>query len=378
MKSWSDAERILCVRLDSIGDVLMTTPAIRAVRESLPGRKVTLLTSSAGAAAAHLVPEVDDLVVFDAPWMKSGMKSDPSRSPARSIERLVAELKSRQFDGAIIFTVYSQSAFPAAFLCLLAEIPLRLAHCRENPYAMLTDWVKDPEPSTQVRHEVQRQLDLVARVGYVTDRTTLSLRCSGLARERVRQLLSSMPIDPGDRWLVVHPGATAESRRYPPELFAAAARELAEEGFKIILTGDRQEKELVEVIRREMGITSFSLAGGLSFDELVALIDESPLLLSNNTGCVHVAAALGTPVVDIYALTNPQHTPWNVRHRVVFHDVECRYCYQSACPQGHHRCLRMIEPRTVAQAVRDLWGETEAAGRAGVLPTALPPIGGWK
>jgi ADP-heptose:LPS heptosyltransferase len=83
-------------------------------------------------------------------------------------------------------------------------------------------------------------------------------------------------------------------------------------------------------------------------------VEAAPLLLCNNSGPVHVAAAVGTPVVDLYALTNPQHTPWAVPHRVLFHDVPCKYCYKSFCPEGHHDCLRLVPPATVVEAALSL------------------------
>jgi ADP-heptose:LPS heptosyltransferase len=93
-------------------------------------------------------------------------------------------------------------------------------------------------------------------------------------------------------------------------------------------------------------------------EELAALLATAPLLVSNNTGPVHVSAAVGTPVVDQYALTNPQHTPWAVPHRVLFHDVPCKYCYKSVCPEGHHDCLRRVTPESIVAAVRELLAET--------------------
>jgi ADP-heptose:LPS heptosyltransferase len=104
-----------------------------------------------------------------------------------------------------------------------------------------------------------------------------------------------------------------------------------------------------------------SLAGRLSLPELGAIVQAADLLVANNTGPVHLAAALGTPVVDLYALTNPQHTPWQVENRVLFHDVPCRNCYKSVCPQGHHDCLRRVEPERVAAAAGELLRATAAA-----------------
>ncbi|MFB3819787.1 MAG: lipopolysaccharide heptosyltransferase II [Candidatus Methylomirabilales bacterium] len=360
---WESAERILCVRADGVGDLLMTTPAIRALRESGPGRRVTLLTSSWAAEAAWLVPEVDDVLVHDAPWVKA----TPPRSDSRAEHAMAALLRECRFDAAVIFTVYSQNPLPAAFLCYLADIPLRLAHCRENPYQLLTHWVAETEPGQGVRHEVQRQLDLVARVGCATRDVRLSLRVSPAARARVREMLGAAGVRLDEPWVVLHPGATAASRRYPPEGFAEAARRLADEdGLQIVLSGTQEEAELVARIQAAAGVPSRSLAGRLAFPELCALIAEAHLLIVNNTGPSHVAAAVGTPVVTLYALTNPQHTPWAVPSRVLFHDVPCRFCYKSVCPQGHHDCLRLVHPDAVVEAARALLGAARQARAAGV------------
>lgn len=145
--SWEQVKRILCIRLDYMGDVLMTTPAIRALRQSLPGCEITLLTSGSGAAAARYIPEIDDTIVYAAPWMKASGESHSAADAG-----MIATLAQRRFDAAVIFTVYSQNPLPAALLCHLAGIPRRLAHCRENPYRLLSDWVRESEPQEQVRH----------------------------------------------------------------------------------------------------------------------------------------------------------------------------------------------------------------------------------
>jgi hypothetical protein len=174
---WQRARRVLCVRLDQLGDVLMTTPAIRALKESGPGRRITLLTSPGGAAVARLVPEVDEVLVYASPWMKA---TAPREDPGPDFE-MIERVRAGSFDAAAIFTVYSQNPLPAAMLCYLAGIPLRLAHCRENPYQLLTDWVGETEPESGIRHEVRRQLDLVESVGARTSDDRLSLRPTGEA-----------------------------------------------------------------------------------------------------------------------------------------------------------------------------------------------------
>ena len=346
---WQDARELLCIRLDAAGDLIMTTPALRALKQALPARSVTLLTSPAGAEAAALVPEVDRVVAYEPPWMKAtGARSDPGADLA-----LAERLRSERFDAAVIFTVYSQSPLPAALLCHLAGIPLRLAHCRENPYALLSDWVPEPEPERGVRHEVQRQLDLVAEVGARAEDTRLSLEVTEPPRARALAALAEAGHDPHEPWLAIHPGASAPSRRYP--WMAEAARLLhAETGRRVVITGGPGEGEAAEAVRAGVGAGAVSLAERLTFAELAALLGAAPLLVCNNTGPAHVAAAVGTPTVVLYALTNPQHTPWRAPSRVLSHDVPCRWCYKSVCPQGHHDCLRRVDPGEVVAAAREL------------------------
>lgn len=352
--NWNDAKNLLCIRLDTIGDVLMTTPALRSLKESVSGRHITLLTSSAGSAIAPLIPELDATIVYDSPWLKA----TAPRTDSRPEFEMIQYLRQFQFDGAVIFTVYSQNPLPSAFLCYMADIPLRLAHCHENPYQLLTDWVKDPEPEDGIRHEVQRQLDLVAAIECQTENEHLSLRVEESDRESVRSRLNSFQLDRDRPWVVIHPGATAASRRYPPEGFAVAADRLVSLGYSVIFTGSEWEAELVDRIRSLMNESAHSLACCLTLGELAALIAMAPVLISNNTGPVHIAAAVGTPVVDLYALTNPQHTPWQVPHRLLFHDVPCKYCYKSICPEGHHHCLRQVLPDTIVAAACELLDES--------------------
>jgi ADP-heptose:LPS heptosyltransferase len=361
-EGWTDARRLLCVRLDQIGDVLMTGPALRALR---PGRHITLLTSHAGAVIAELMPEVDETIVYEAPWMKATAdRADPATDLA-----MIERLRALRFDGAVIFTVYSQSPLPAALLCRLSDIPRRLAHCRENPYGLLTDWVSEREPHKLVRHEVRRQLDLVAVVGAQAADERLHVSVPDAARARVDELLAQAGVDRGADWVLVHPGSTASSRRYPPALLAQACRTLADQqGLALVFSGDRSERALVDEVRPPSAV---SLAGRLDLAGLAALVDAAPVLVSGNTGPVHLAAATGTPVVDLYALTNPQHTPWQVRSRVLFHDVPCRWCYKSVCPEGHHLCLAGVPSETVVEAVLSLL-RGDGAVRADALQLGFP------
>jgi lipopolysaccharide heptosyltransferase II len=351
--AWHAVRRLLVVRLDNLGDLLMTTPAIAALRAGLPQACITLLTSPAGGALVPHLAEVDDALVHDASWVANAA---PASAPAE--QALVAELARREFDAAVIFTVCTQSALPAALLVRLAGIPLRLAHARENPYALLTDWACESDTDlASARHEVRRQLDLVAGVGFaaVDERLRFALRPADV--RHIGNVLHGLGVEPRQPLVVVHPGASAASRRYPAARFGIAAQGIAQAvGASLVFTGSADEAIFIEEARAQVAAPSLSLAGELSLGELAALIARAAALITNNSGPVHLAAALATPVVDLYALTNPQHTPWLVRSRVLNHDVPCRHCLKSVCPQGHHDCLLRVPPQAVADAALELMG----------------------
>lgn len=314
-KNWADCTNILCIRLDNMGDVLMTSPAFKALKKQNPKRKITLLTSSAGAKIARFIPEVDNIITFDAPWVKNENIHTPL-----SIFNLVKKLRKFKFDASIIFTNFSQTALPAAQICYLSGIPRRLGYSRENPYQLLTDWALDKEPLTFVRHGVLRQLDLVKLTGADTQDKSLSLKIPRISYQKLFKKLEKEKIDLNKPSVIMHPGVSEKKRQYPVNLFALAAEKIAKSGFQVILTGLESEGKEADIILRSSKGT-FSLAGKLEIDELAALIEKAKLLIANNTGPVHIASAVNTPVVVLYAKTNPEHTPWKVKHKVLYFDV---------------------------------------------------------
>ncbi len=336
--------RILAVRLDGMGDALMTGPALRALKGLVPKGSVTALVSPMAADCARRIPGVDQVLIHEAPWMKIA-----AAAPAAD-RALIDRLGAQAFDAAVIFTVYSQSPLPAALVCYLAGIPRRLAHCRENPYHLLTDWVAETEPHHGIRHEVRRQLDLVATIGAAASDESLALTVPEPALAWAAQWRPSRgPL------VVIHPGAQAPSRRYPAESYATVVRLLEQElGAHCLITGRESERALLAEVKSGAVSGARILCEG-SFDQLAAVIRMADIMITNNTGPAHMAAALGTPVVVLYALTNPQHEPWQAAARVLSADVPCRNCYKSVCPSGHHRCLRDVSPRAVVDAAHALW-----------------------
>lgn len=347
---WRSARRILLVRLDNLGDVLLATPAFHAVRESVPEAELTLLASPVGAQVGELNSDIDHVITCTAPWVDPWMEIpfDPSRE-----EQMLSTLKEFAFDAAIIFTSFRQSSLPAAYLCYLAGIPLRLGASIDASGSLLTTRHRHPE---HLIHEVERGLDLVGAVGFRTERDDLVLPVPEHSYAPVRNLIGTSDSMPSGPLVVIHPGCSMPARTYPWEMYAEVGDLLIERlSATVVLTGTQSECDLVGQIQRRMRYRCISAAGRFSFAELCALIDSADLTVTNNTGPMHVSAAVKTPVVALFALTNPpeQWGPWRVPHRLLFVDVPCRICYQRSCPYGHE-CLRHVSPERVLRAAREL------------------------
>ncbi|MFD0794070.1 glycosyltransferase family 9 protein [Mucilaginibacter litoreus] len=309
--NWQNCKNILCIRPDNMGDLIMTAPAIRALKESF-GAKITVLTSSMAKGIVNFIPEIDDAIIFDLPWVKTADIPDNEQ-----FQQIVNVLKEKKFDAAVIFTVYSQNPLPTAMLAYLAGIPRVLAYCRENPYHLINNWVPDKEPYDFIKHQVRRDLDLVASVGAKTSNEDLHLEADDSLWMTVASKLTGIGVDVNKPWLIVHSGVSEKKRTYPIKKWAAAAKQLIEQGFQIILTGSTAEKHLTDELESEVGQGSFSAGGLFPLAEFICLVKHAPVMLSVNTGTVHIATAVGTPVVVLYAQTNPQHTPWNIPNRVL-------------------------------------------------------------
>src|SRR6266536_2473710 len=240
-KRWSQVKRVLAIRLDNLGDVLVTTPALHAIKTSLPAATLTLLASPVGAQVARLNPDLDDVIIYQAPWMDPWHKlpQDSQRE-----QQVIATIRERRFDGAIIFTSFRQSPLPAAYLCYLADIPLRVAVSIDGPGSLLTTRHKHPE---RMMHEVERGLDLVGSIGFETDDLDLVLSVPQDARAQIVDLLTDYAIDLTRPLVVVHPGCSMPARTYPWQMYSRIVDLLVEQlGASVVLTGARDEQALVE------------------------------------------------------------------------------------------------------------------------------------
>jgi ADP-heptose:LPS heptosyltransferase len=338
--------RVLLVRLDNLGDVLLMSPAFRAVRWALPEAHLALLAGPPGREVGVLNPDIDETILYHAPSedVYFQLPQDPEREMAA-----VETLKERNFDAAIIFTSYKQSALPAAYLCYLAGIPLRAAGSFEGSGSLLTHRHRYRE-TVPPQHETLRGLELTGFLGFPPVEPEMVLVPREEDEEGAASLLERYGVE---HFFIVHPGTSASSRAYPPERYATVVEKLAKKGrLPVLVTGGPGEEDLTHRVAGSAGI---ALGGETSFGEFASLVGRAAVVVTNNTATTHVASAMKRPVVTVFAGTNPpeQWGPWRIPHRLLTHPVPCAPCYKRVCPIGHE-CLTGIAPDTVVEAALDL------------------------
>jgi ADP-heptose:LPS heptosyltransferase len=330
---------VLVARQDNAGDVLLAGPAVRAVADG--AERVTLLCGPAGAEAARLLPGVDEVVVSEAEWIAA----DPQAVRRERLDRRVDDLVALGVDCALILTSFHQSPLPLALLLRMAGVGFIGAICEDYPGALL-------DVRHQVDddlHEVWRGLSLARAMGFV-------LPADDDDRLRV---LRPGGFPPGTGHVVVHPGASVPARAWAPERHAALVRALAHEGRRVIVTGGPGERALT---RHVAGSRGLDLGGRTSLGELADLLAGAACLVTGNTGPAHLGAAVGTPVVSLFAPTVPAQRwrPWGVPHELLYVAVPCAGCRARTCPVPGHPCLDDLEVDDVLRAVANLCGEAGA------------------
>jgi ADP-heptose:LPS heptosyltransferase len=323
----------LVARLDNHGDVLLAGPAIRAV--AAHADRVTLLCGPRGRAAAELVPGVDEVLTFCAPWI------DPEPEPVDQAATLafVGELARARVDTALILTSFHQSPLPLALLLRLAGVERIAAISEDYPGSLLDVRVAEPGDV----HEVERGLVAAASLGFV-----LPPGDDGRLALRPGPWPAPPNLDPP--YVVVHPGASVPARAWPAELFADLVARLAADGRRIVVTGGRSERRLTAGVASAGGL---DLGGATTLGTLAGVVAEASCVVVGNTGPAHLAAALGTPVASLFAPTVPpaRWRPWGVKHELLSVAMPCAGCRARSCPVPGHPCMAEVSVGDVVAAV---------------------------
>jgi ADP-heptose:LPS heptosyltransferase len=342
--------RVLVARLDGAGDVLLAGPAVRAVAAAA---EVTVLCGPAGSAAAGMLPGVRRVLVWAAPWVVN--PAPPVRSD--DVASVVEQIRGCAVDEALVLTSFHQSPLPTALLLRLAGVgriggasvdhPGALLDVRLRPGAGPGDDLSEDLP------EPDRALRIASAAGF-----TLPAGDDGRLAVRPGPAPPGAPTSPAAprSTVVLHPGAAVAARRWPAGHFRRAAELLHAAGFRVLVTGSSQERPLTAAVAGQVGV---DLGGETTFAQLAGVLAGAEAVVVGNTAAAHLAAAVGTPVVSLFAPVVPagKWRPYRVPH-VLLGDqhAACRDTRARDCPVSGHPCLSGVAPQRVLDAVRALTG----------------------
>jgi len=326
-----------------LGDAVMTTPALAGLREALPEARIVLLAKPLVSELFQHHPDVDEVMVYERPGRHEG---------ALGRLRLGGELRHRRFDGALLL----QNAFDAALIAFLGRIPERAGYPTDGRRFLLTLPVPFP-PGIIERHEVEYYLCLLDGLGIPRPvPAALKLTVTEDEKEAMARRIASLGIGRGAPIVAINPGATyGSAKRWYPDRFAAVAETLsADWSARVVIIGSTAEAPLAGEIEASMRIPAVNLAGQTSVRELMALLSLSSFLVTNDSGPMHIGAALGVPLVAIFGPTDWRRTsPWSSLAKVVRVEVDCSPCRLRVCDRGHE-CMLGVTPGMVVDAARQL------------------------
>lgn len=327
---------VLVARLDNDGDVLLAGPAVRAAAAG--AERVTLLCGPRGEQAARLLPGVDQILSHRAPWI------DPEPAPLEPATELalVGALAALELDAAVILTSFHQSPLPLALLLRLAGVPFVAATSEDYPGSLLDVRHRIGDDV----HEVERSLSLMKAAG-------LALPAGDDRRLAVAHS-AAPPEGVGERpYVVVHPGASVSARAWPLARHAELVDALVADGHDVVVTGSPGERGLTAAVAGAPREAVTDLGGSTTLAQLAGVLAGAEAVVVGNTGPAHLAAAVGAPVVSLYAPTVPavRWRPWKVPHRLLHIQVPCAGCRARTCPVPGHPCLEGVGVEHVLAAL---------------------------
>ena len=345
--------KILIRATNWVGDAIMALPALRAIRGRFPEAKISILARPYVADIYRGQNLCDELISYDPKGPHAGLSGR---------ERLAQELRKQKFDVALLL----QNAFDAAWLAWRAGIPERVGYARDGRSLLLTKKVPVPKRGEIPAHEQFYYLELLRRAGWIdslSGESFVILEVSDEHRRQAEETLSSVGVRQNVARIAIGAGASYGSAKcWPPERFADFVNRFRRHtDADVILFGTASEQKVSEAIAAGINGSSISLVGKTAIAALPALLSRCQLFVGNDSGAMHVAAAVGLPVVAIFGPTDPHGTaPITPRCTVVQEKPYCSPCFLRRCPIDH-RCMTSVRPETVEAAARGWFRTAEVA-----------------
>ncbi|MGH7905741.1 MAG: lipopolysaccharide heptosyltransferase II [Candidatus Binataceae bacterium] len=336
--------RILVREVNWLGDLVISLPALLAIRRRFPAARLSILVRMELAGFFDGLSWIDEVIPFVRARGIAGFRSD---------WRTIKKIRARRFDVAVLFP----NSFSSALWVALAGVPRRVGFATDWRSALLTGRMT-PDSAALSGHQTEYWLNLV-RDGLGADAKTAvcALDPDNQNRERMRQLIAKRRKRPDARLIAIAPAAAyGPAKEWPLKRFAALIDLLAERHHaECVLIGTPAERDRCGQIARASGTEPLALAGETSVGELIALLSLCDGFAGNDSGAAHLAGALGIPTVAIFGSTDPFRTgPLGPRVRIIYRALECSPCLARTCRFGHYNCLNQIRPDEAADALAAL------------------------
>jgi heptosyltransferase II len=321
-----------------IGDAVMTTPAVRSIRRNFPEARLTMLALPWVADIFAACPHLDRIVLYDKQGRHQGL---------RGKFRLAAELRAEQYDAAILL----QNAFEAALITFLARIPVRAGYTTDGRGLLLTHGVRR-DPDIKKKHQVHYYQEMLAGLGLLRSRDALELFLDPQAEQEAEMLLGQFLHDRSRPLAGLNPGAAyGPAKCWPSAKYADLAARLTDAvGAQLVVFGTAADQKAAAEIAAAAEGQVLDLTGKTSLAQALACIARCHLFVTNDSGLMHVAAALRVPSVAIFGSTDPVATgPFFEQAAVVRKTMPCSPCLKTHCPQKHFQCMEQISVEEVMQ-----------------------------
>jgi heptosyltransferase-2 len=339
----NDYKRILIVRTDRIGDMILSTPVIKALRDANPFSYIAMMVTPYTKIIVEGNPYLDEIIIYD--------KQGKEKSWFASF-KFAFELKKKRFNLAVVLNPSNRSNL----IPFLAGIPRRVGYNRKLGF-LLTDRIKDIKYEGK-KHEIEYNLDLVRHIGVEPQDKNTFMPVSPESEKWVENIFKEKNIAPVDKLIVLNPGSSDNSQIWPAERYAAVGEKLAQKGYKIVILGGPADREIAQQVMSQMQSPFINMVGNNNISQAASFLKKCSLFISRDTGLMHIASSIGVPIIAIFGrnqagLSPVRWGPHNKKSLVLHKDLGCDECLAHRCKKGF-LCLKAITVEDVLAAAEQL------------------------
>jgi len=336
---------VLIIKLRYIGDVLLATPAVRAIKAARPEVRITMMVNRGTEDVLFGNPDLAEVMVLD-------------KGSLGTQSRFIAGLRHRQFDTAIDLTDGDRSAF----LSWICGASVRIGFNDEQRWRGRY-YTQVIQPVLGMRHRIDRDLEALNPLGIQAGSSNPQLWLTPEEEKSADELLDQLGVQRSQSMMILQPGARYWFKAWPPDRYAELADRLTSQyDCRVLIGGSHQDIDLAEQIRQIAKSKPIVMAGRTTIKQFAAIAKKSALFVGSDSGAMHIASAVGTPVVALFGPSNPRE--WGPRGgpvEVLYKELDCRSCFHPTCIRGEENCMRLITIEEVISASSRLMGRVRTA-----------------